>query len=178
MEVKVPLGTLQNMCKLLKLFSQYTLLVTSEEYTTLSSVIPILMELNLHIKHMKKIPELSDILTLLQSELKRRFRKFTDPGDNCFEPLFVVSTILDPRYKPLINPNQAKAGKAKVLQLLTESNGGTLSSSSSAHSASPAAHQEELEDSPPKKRSCFSRLAKVLEQKLNEALEKLRGLNF
>ena len=158
LEVKVPLGTvleqqgwdnlarsewttLETICKLLKLFSQYTLLVSGEEYTTLSSVIPILMELNLHLEDVKKIPELSDVLTLLQSELKRRFRKFTDPGDDCFEPLFVVSTILDPRYKPLINPNQAKADKAEVLQLLKESNGGTLSSSSSAHSASPAAHQ-------------------------------------
>ena len=90
---------------------------------------------------MIKIPEVSDISTLLQSELKRRFRKFTDPGDDCFESLFVVSTILDPRCKPLINSTLAK-----VLQLLKESNGGTLSSSSSPHSASPAAHQEEPEE--------------------------------
>ena len=130
------------------------------------------MELNLHLEDMKKIPELSDISTLLQSEIKRRFRKFTDPGDDCFESLFVVSTILDPRYKTLINPNQAKAGKAEVLQLLKESNGGTLSSSSSAHSALPAAYQEEPEDPPPKKRLRFSHLTKVLEQKLREGLEK------
>ena len=67
---------------------------------TFSSIIPILMELelNLHSEDMK-IPELSDISTLLQSEMKHRFRKFTDPGDDCFEPLFVVSTILDPRCK-------------------------------------------------------------------------------
>lgn len=72
----------------------------------------------------------------------------------------------------MINPNRAKAGKAEVLQLLKESNGGTLSSSSSAHSASPAAYQEEPEDPPPKKRLRFSHLTKVLEQKLREGLEK------
>ena len=47
-----------------------------------------------------------------------------------------------------------------------------MSSSSSAHSGSPAAHQEEPEGPPPKKRSRFSHLTKVLEQKLREGLEK------
>ena len=49
-----------------------------------------------------------------------------------------------------------------------------MSSSSSAHSGSPAAHQEELEGPPLKKKkhSRFSHLTKVLEQKLREGLEK------
>lgn len=62
--------TLENMHLLLKPFAQYTSLVSGEEYTTISSVIPIVMEINLHLEEMKKIPELSAVSTLLQSELK------------------------------------------------------------------------------------------------------------
>lgn len=40
--------TLENIQKLLKPFAQYTSLVSGEDYTTVSCVIPILMELNYH----------------------------------------------------------------------------------------------------------------------------------
>ena len=129
------------------------------------------MELTLHLEDMKKVPELSDISALLQTELKRRFRKFTDPGDDSYEPLFVVSTMLDPRYQPLINASQAKSGRAEILKLLKDYNGGNSSGSSSVHSDSPAVHQEECENPLPKKRSRFSHLTKVLEAKVKEGLE-------
>ena len=38
---------------------------------------------------------------LLQCELKHRFRQYTDPCDPDIEPLFLMSTMLDPRYKVL-----------------------------------------------------------------------------
>ena len=40
---------------LLKPFVMYTSLVSMEEYTTISSVIPIIMELNLRLKEMKNM---------------------------------------------------------------------------------------------------------------------------
>lgn len=88
--------TLENIQKLLKPFAQYTSLVSGEEYTTTSCVIPILMELNLHLEKFKKVPELREAATVLQSEHKRRFRKYTDAGDPDHEPIFLVSTLLDP----------------------------------------------------------------------------------
>ena len=53
---------LESIHKLLKPFAQYTAL---EEYTTLSSVIPILMELQLHLRDMALIPEIAAVATTL-----------------------------------------------------------------------------------------------------------------
>ena len=156
-------------CNLLKPFAVYTCLISGEEYTTISSALPILMEVNLHLEEMKKNPDVAEVSTVLQSELKRRFRKCTDPADETYEPLYLVSTLLDPRYKPLLNPVQLNSGKEEVLKLMKEANGD--SSASSACSGSPSSHQES-EDAPPKKKSRFSHLSKVLEEKVKEGLKK------
>ena len=51
---------------LLKPFAMYTSLVSGEEYTTISSVIPIIMELNLHIEEMKKVPKVCEAAKTLR----------------------------------------------------------------------------------------------------------------
>ena len=137
-------------CKLLKPFAVYTSLISGEEYTTISSALPILMEINLHLEEMRKIPDVAEVSTVLQSELKRRFRKCTDPADETYEPLYLVSTLLDPRYRPLLNPVQLKSGKEEVLKLMKHANGDL--SPSSACSGSPSSHQEAA-DPPLTKRS-------------------------
>ena len=78
------------------------------------------MELNLHLEEMKKIPEMTDVSSLLQSELKRRFRKYTDPSDPDYEPLFLMSTMLDPWYRVLLNPTQAESSNKQLLKQLKE----------------------------------------------------------
>ena len=103
--------TLNSVQKLLKPFAQYTSLVGGEDYITILSVIPIVMELNLHLEETKKSLELTNVCCLLQSELKRRFRKYTDPSDHDFEPFFLMSIMLDPRYKVLLYPTQAESTK-------------------------------------------------------------------
>ena len=154
-------------CKLLKPFAVYTSLISAEEYTTISSALPILMEINLHLEDMKKLPEVQEISCLLQSELKRRrFRKCTDPGDEYYEPLYIMSAMLDPRYKSLLNSIQLNSAKDEVHKLLN----GDASCSSSVHSVSPSSHQES-EDPPPKK-SRFSHLTRVLEEKVKEGLQR------
>ena len=60
---------LENILKLLKPFAQYTALSSGEDYTTLSSVIPVIMELNLHLEDMKKVSELKNVCTIFQSDL-------------------------------------------------------------------------------------------------------------
>ena len=125
------------------------------------------MEINLHLEDMKKLTELAEISCLLQPELKRRFRKCTDPGDESYEALYIASTLLDPRYKSLLNPVQLNSAKQEVLKLLNCDS----SNSSSVHSASSSSCQE-LEEPPPKKKSWFSHLSKVLEEKVKESLQR------
>ena len=48
---------------------------------------------------------------LLLRELKRRFRKYTDPGDTDHESVFIVATSLDPRL--LLRALQAVKGNDK-----------------------------------------------------------------
>ena len=163
--------TIEMVHKLLKPFAQYTALISGEEYTTLSSVIPILMELQLHLQDMVQVPEVASVATTLRSELNRRFRKYTDPGDEDFEPIYVVSTLLDPRYKPLINAVQMKSGKDELLRMLKVNDLDSQSSSqSSPIQSSPTPLPEE--ESPVKKRQRFSYLSKVLEEKLRQGKEK------
>ena len=94
--------TLGNIHDLLRPFAQYTSLVSGEDYTTISSVLPIIMELTLHLEEMKQIPELSRAAGLLLTELKQRFKKFTNHSDaEC--DLYLECSMLDPRYKHLLN---------------------------------------------------------------------------
>lgn len=41
--------TLENLCDLLEPFARYTDITSAEEYTTLSMIIPVLMELQFHL---------------------------------------------------------------------------------------------------------------------------------
>ena len=64
------------------------------------------MELQLHLRDMTQIPEISAVALTLQSDLNRRFKKYTNPADENYEPIYIVSMSLDPQYKPLINAVQ------------------------------------------------------------------------
>ena len=84
-----------------KPFTQHTSLISGEEYSMLSSIIPVVMELSLHLEDMKKIPDVSQAESVLLVNLKQRFRKFTDPNYPDHSPLYLTATCLDPRYKLL-----------------------------------------------------------------------------
>ena len=67
-------------------------------------------------EELKKVPDLSNAATVLQSEVRCRFRKYTDPHDPEHDLMFLVA---DPRYKLLINPSQiGSANKEFLLQQL------------------------------------------------------------
>lgn len=160
--------TLESIYKLLRPFAQYTSLASGEEYTTISCITPILMELDFHLNEMKKVAELHTVSTHLQSELGRRFQKCTDPTDPDHEPLYLVSTLLDPRYRVLLTPTQSDSAKEELLKYLKDVSGSVTSSSVSS-AASPEHETDEAEE-PPKKQ--FHHLSKVLEQKLKEGMKK------
>ena len=52
----------------------------------------------------------------LQSELKKRFKRYTDPSADQHEHIFILGTALDPRYRLLLNPVQMSAAKSKFLK--------------------------------------------------------------
>jgi hypothetical protein len=126
------------------------------------------MELDFHLNEMKKVPELRTVSTHLQFELRRRFQKYTYPTDLDYEPIFLVSTLLDPRYRVLLTPTQADSAKEELLKYLKDTSGSVTSNSASS-AASPEHEVDEAED-PPRKR--FHHLSKVLEQKFKEGMKK------
>ena len=128
---------LENIYTLLEPFAQYTSLVSGEEFTTLSSIIPVVTELSLHLEavcctslcviikcsdlvntplQMKKLPDVSEAASVLLANLKQRFRKFTDPSDPEHCPVYLAATCLDPRYKLLLNPTQLSSAKKEILR--------------------------------------------------------------
>lgn len=52
----------------------------------------------------------------LQSELKKRFKRYTDPSADQHEHIFILGTALDPRYRLLLNPVQMSAAKSQLLK--------------------------------------------------------------
>ena len=152
---------------LLKPFAQYTSLVGEEDYTTVSSVIPIVMEINLHLEETRQSPspQVSTAASVLLTEFKCRFRNLTDPSHPDHDPLFLASTLLDPRYRLLLNPNQITSAKAHLMNLLKDHSESSESSSATQSPKSPADAKE-----PPTKRFCH--LASVLEQRLQEDMKK------
>ena len=56
--------TLENIQTLLQPFAQYTSLISGEEYTTLSAIIPAILELTLHLEQMKKVTGVAEPLEI------------------------------------------------------------------------------------------------------------------
>ena len=63
---------------------------------------------------------LSGAASLLKAELNARFKKFEDPSRIDFDPLFVISTALDPRFRVLLSKEQIAAAKQVILAKLRE----------------------------------------------------------
>ena len=80
--------------------AELTLLILSgDEFTTTSSTLPMIMDLHLHLEEMKSSSDrhTGEVAKLMQVDLTRRFRKFTDPYDSQSNPLYIMATALDPR---------------------------------------------------------------------------------
>ena len=69
---------------------------------------------------MKKNTDMSEAATVLLSNLKQRFRKYTDPSGPYHCPVYLAATCLDPRYKLLLNPTQLNSAKKEILKLVSK----------------------------------------------------------
>ena len=57
---------------------------------------------------MKSQQEVKEAARILQRELQKRFKKFTDPAAFEYNPLFAMATALDPRYRVILKLQSAK----------------------------------------------------------------------
>ena len=108
------------------------------------------MDLNLHLEEMKSSSDrhIGEVAKLMQVDLKRRFRKFTDPYDSQSNPLYIMATALDPRYKLLLNPGQTDFAKVHLLKEIKDM---VEDPSSSSESDSPR-HEITYDSEPPPKK--------------------------
>ena len=65
---------------------------------------------------MKEKPGIRQIATTLQRELLSRFDKVLNPSCALFDPVYVEATLLDPRYRIVLTPDQLEAAKVQLLQ--------------------------------------------------------------
>ena len=103
---------------LLSKFATYTNVAGGEQYPTLSLVIPYYVELREHLEHMKKIDCLEKVSKIMAVELERRFAKLIDHNDKDHDPLYIVATLLDPRFKMILEADQIAYAKKECLKML------------------------------------------------------------
>ena len=65
---------------------------------------------------MKSERLLAEVAEILQHDLRRCFKKFTDPSSVNHNPLFTVATLLDPQYRLALNPVMQASAKEHLLQ--------------------------------------------------------------
>lgn len=83
---------LAELCKLLEPFKEQTDIMQTDTLS-LSSIIPTLLELSLHLQE----PCFTKTLSVpLLSALRRRFAIFLDPASANFDPIAAAATFLDP----------------------------------------------------------------------------------
>ena len=120
---------------------------------------------------MKKVTGVAEPATTLLTELKRRFRKFTDPTSFDHDPLFLTATALDPRYRVLLNRSQKESARKELLKRFKDHQECASSASSSGTESPLTITLDAEEGAPPKKR--FRLLSTVLEQKRKESVKLL-----
>lgn len=144
---------------LLNPFAKFTQLLSGEDFTTLSCVVPTLMELNIHLVNMKSNPEVSKAASILQSDLTRRFVKYTSPSGEDHDPIMITATAVDLRYRLCLNSVQSDS-VTRYLDTLIED------SDSSSNCSSPLPPEIPENEPPPEKR--FKHLGAILERKQDD----------
>ena len=109
---------IDNMVELLKPFAHYTQLTSSEDTTSISMVVPVIMELRLHLEQMSSVHRLGQIVATMLGELERRFGYIINPTMGNFDPLYIICTFLSPAYIEILNDEQVAAAKTHLVKQL------------------------------------------------------------
>ena len=112
---------LGHMKTLLSKFATYTNVAGGEQYATLSLIVPYYVELRHHLGDMKKIDAVGKVADTLLSELERRFGKLLDSSNKDHDPIYMIATLLDPRYKMILDAEQIVYAKKACLKHLVDS---------------------------------------------------------
>ena len=85
---------------------------------------------------------------VLQQEMKWHFQHFIDPTDECFEPLYLMTTALDPQFILILTSEQMEAAEAELTNQLSMSSKDTTTTRRSREVT-------EQDQSPPRKHFCY-----------------------
>ena len=94
------------------------MLCCGEDYTSLSAVVPIIMELNCHLQEMQKQRGMGTVARVLQSEMHKHFDRYIDPSVDLFDGFHIVSTLLDPQYSLILSNEQLDEGICYLKELV------------------------------------------------------------
>jgi len=101
----------------LQTFAEYTTLCSGEEYTTISSTVPIIMELKYHLEEMTKKTGMASLSEKLRDELIKHFDKYINPSTMMFDDYY-LTTFLDTKYTLVLNAEQIAKIKTSLIVVL------------------------------------------------------------
>lgn len=152
------------LCAFLKDFADEVTELEGEKYVTVNRVIPSLMCLLQHCQDFEKKQGFVQIASAVSLELRRRFSIVLNSSDAKFQPIYAVSTLLDPSVRSLLSLNDypllLKSAKLEALRLMRQSNPAHGSGEESSQSPEP----EPSPSSTNKFQRLFSKLAEQEDQ--------------
>ena len=145
-------------------FAKFTQLLSGEDSTTLSCAVPALIDMNMQLMESRRNPEVAEAAKILQSDLQRRFVKYTSPSAEDHNPIMITATAADLRYRLCLNSVQSDS-VTHYLETLTEE------SECSSNNSSPLLTIPK-DEPPPDKR--FKHLGVILEKKRDDLCRKTK----
>ena len=109
---------IKNIVDFLEPFAEYTTLCCGKSYTTLSAVVPVILELNCHLHEMQKRPGMCAVAKVLQNEMHRHFDRYIDPSTDSFDGLHIVATLLDPEYTYDLSDDLVEEGTCYLKEIV------------------------------------------------------------
>ena len=164
---------LEEIKDLLEPFAESTSLLSGDQYTTLSGVYLCLVTLHGHLDEFQSSTlDLSQLIPEVKQDMINRFSYCLDPEHANFEPVFVMSTLLDPRNALLLEAHQIEAAKKELLKhLATSSSTSKEEASSSSAAESVSDHNaDDASAEPPSKKMRWA--MELIEQRRKETVSR------
>jgi hypothetical protein len=107
------------------------------------------MALKLHLEKMKKIPSITQVAAMLSIELEKRFSRLVEFQDEQHDPIYLVATMLDPRYKIALEPEQIQYAKREFLKRILPGENISSASDDEISGSGVAEHATEVDTGEP-----------------------------
>lgn len=110
---------LQAIEKILEPFHHHTNITSAEDSTTIAMVIPVLKELELHLREMKKPGSTVTVMAdKMLTDMKKRLKFVTDAESDMFDPVYITATYFNPAYKSVLSKQQEELAQVFIKQLI------------------------------------------------------------